>query len=71
MKQLVVKVDHAFELTSKKEAEVLRASLELRAKHLKAELEKPLAAGVAAVLKDELRITLDMEAQFKNIRCCW
>lgn len=55
----VVSRDLGLGFHSKREAESLRASVEMRRKYVRAELEKPLAAGVAAVLKEELSILND------------
>lgn len=55
----VVETTLSLGLDTKREAEAFRASLSMRREHIKAELEKPLAAGVAAVLREELRILIN------------
>lgn len=68
MKNVKVNVEKAFEFETAKEVEIIRASLDMRAKHIKAELEKPLAAGVAAILKKELRDTCNLRDNFAYIK---
>lgn len=63
-----VKTLTGVEFESAHEAEAVRAAVEMRIKHIRAELEKPLSAGVAATLHTELRLMNNIERDIEAVR---
>jgi hypothetical protein len=65
---LQVEVKNAVQFNSAKEVELVRAGLEARIRAIKIELEKPLAAGVAKVLRDEMYQSQQLHDIFVDVK---
>lgn len=65
---LQVEVKNAVQFGSVKEVELVRAGLEARIRAIKIELEKPLAAGVASVLRAEMGQSKELHDLFVTVR---
>ena len=65
----VTGVVRALQLDTKREAEAIRAGVKMRYDHVKRELEKPLAAGVARILREELEILDSAYRRLDTLKC--